>query len=200
MYSMSVSCGIICLGYVLKQFKKESNIESISVRFTSSSENIWITDLGRIAMEYNLASHIYCTSVLLDLSWFQSQSLLKDEIMYHIQTEEGMRRQAYESLLLYLEEGGTLEYEVITRSRLENALSHGVMILACLSSAVIHEEPHHLGGHYVIISNITDKIWILSPNANALMEDTMTEEKFFCALNQWGNWVLLISPKPLCFV
>jgi len=177
---MSVPCGILCLAYALKRFGKEHDITTLFQMLNPSSETIWIADLARIVMECGLGAHLICTSILLDPSWFHSESLLKDAVIHYVQTEKGIRRQAYTALQNYLEKGGVLEYRSVTRSDLETALQDKKIIIACVSSAVFHEDPHRTGGHYVVISGIKDRVWV-----------------FFSALRSWGNWVLLVSPLPV---
>lgn len=190
---MSVSCGILCLAYILRFFQKEYDATTLSSRL-SSSETVWIPDLGRIVMEYNLGAHLTCTSRLLDPSWFYSKSLLIEKITHFSQTEVGMRKQAFTSLLNYLKKGGTLAYKPATKSYLETEIKQKKIILACVSSAVFHGDPHRSGGHYVIVSGITDRIWVLNPGINTLLEKPVNTETFFSALKSWGNWMLLVSP------
>ncbi len=193
---MSIPCGILCLAYVLKWFGKDFDVITLSSRLNSSSEIMWIADLGRIVMEYGLCAHLTCTSVLLDPSWFHSKSLLRDMVAHCAQTEKGMRKQAHTALLNFLEKGGTLEYRPVTRLYLETSLKHKKMIIACVSSAIFHEDPHRSGGHYLIVSGITDRIWVLNPEIDTLIEKPITEETFFSALKSWGNWILLTSLPP----
>lgn len=190
---MSVPCGILCLAYILKMFGKEYDITTLSSRLNASTE-IWISDLGGIVMKYDLDVHLTCTSRLLDPSWFHSTSFLMEKIEHFSQTEAGMRKQAFTSILNYLKKGGTLEYKPATKSYLETGLKQKKIILACVSSAVFHGDPHRSGGHYVIVSGVSDKIWVLNPGNNTLLEQPVKTETFFFALESWGNWILLVIP------
>jgi ABC-type bacteriocin/lantibiotic exporter with double-glycine peptidase domain len=143
------SCGIASLRSVFKYYGKEASEEEIS-KFNKIKNNInWIYDLGFTALKFGF------TAKIIDYNYFIYNDFKIENLKEYLQANNYQMnaKDASESAIEFLEEGGEIEAKIFTLKDIKKALDNNTPVILRVKPKIYMGKGRANNLHYIVIED-----------------------------------------------